>query len=98
VLALVVAGVIGGRLYLGQQWYVGENAGRVAIFNGIPTDVLGYDLSYVKETTDLAAADVERVPFWSKLADGITADSLEAARALVAQMRQDVQAAAEPGV
>jgi serine/threonine protein phosphatase PrpC len=95
-LVVVVAAFIGARVYVGQQWYVGESAGRVAIYKGIPTDVLGFDLSHVEETTDLAAADVERLAFWSKLPDGITADSLQAARALVTQMRQDVAAAKAP--
>jgi PPM family protein phosphatase len=94
---LVVAAVMGVRVYVGQQWYVGETVGRVAIYHGIPTHVLGFDLSHVEETTDLTVAQVNQLPLWrDQLAGGITADSLEDARQLVAQMRQDVQAAQGP--
>ncbi|HJP65837.1 MAG TPA: Stp1/IreP family PP2C-type Ser/Thr phosphatase [Actinomycetota bacterium] len=97
VAVLVVATVIGTRLYVGQQWYVGETAGRVAIYNGIPTEVFGFGLSHVEETTDLSAAQVNQLPIWrDRLADGITADSLADAEQLVAQMRADVQAAQGP--
>jgi protein phosphatase len=92
VVTLVVAAVIGIRLYVGQQWYVGESGGRVAIYNGLPTDVLGFDLSQVEETTALSAAEVEQVPFWSDLRSGITAGSLEEARRIVEQIEQDLAA------
>jgi protein phosphatase len=94
--AVIVAAFIAVRVYVGQQWYVGEAGGRVAIYNGIPTDVLGFDLSHVEESTTLSAAEVEQVPFWSDLQSGITAGSLDEARRIVSQIEQDLQAQQAP--
>jgi PPM family protein phosphatase len=94
--AVIVAAFIAVRVYVGQQWYVGESGGRVAIYNGIPTAVLGFDLSHVEETTTLSAAEVAQVPFWSDLQSGITAGSLEEARRIVSQIEQDLQAQQAP--
>jgi PPM family protein phosphatase len=97
VLVLLVAiAVVGVRIYVNRQWYVGESAERVAIYHGIPTTVLGFDLSHVAAQTDLRAADVERIRFYRELSDGITTDSFEAAQTLVGQMRRDVQALQGP--
>jgi PPM family protein phosphatase len=88
---LIVAAVIGARAYIGHQWYVGESNGRVAIYNGIPTKVVGFELSHVKENTSLDARQAERLQPWSGLKDGITAESLADARTIVEQIRRDLQ-------
>jgi PPM family protein phosphatase len=88
---LVVAAVIGTRMYLDRQWYVGEDEGRVAIFNGIPVDVLGFRLSHVQETTELSAVDAERLAYWRRLKDGITASTFEQAQSIVDSIREDLQ-------
>jgi serine/threonine protein phosphatase PrpC len=93
VVALVVVAVIGVRLYVERQWYVGDAGGRVAIYNGIPTEVLGFDLSHVQVTTELSTAEARRLQPWSGLSEGITAGSLEEAERIVDQIRQDL---AEP--
>ncbi|HEX9235688.1 MAG TPA: SpoIIE family protein phosphatase, partial [Actinomycetota bacterium] len=95
-LVVVIAGLIGADVYVSHQWYVGEEAGRVAIYNGIPTKVLWVELSHVEETTELSAARVEQVAYWRSLPDGITADNLQEARGIVDQMRQDVQSIQSP--
>jgi protein phosphatase len=89
---VVVAALIGVRIYVSQQWYVGESAGRVAIYNGIPTEVFGFNLSHVEETTTLSAAEVQQIPFWSDLENGITAGSLEEAQRIVTQIEEDLGA------
>ena len=64
VVVLLVVAVIGVRFYANQQWYVSDNGQQVAIYHGIPTTVLGFDLSHLAAMTDLTAAEVEQVPFW----------------------------------
>jgi protein phosphatase len=93
VLIVAVLGVaaVGVRAYVQHQWYVGDAGGRVAIYNGIPTKVLAFDLSNIKETTPLSSAAAERLAPWRGLHDGITADSLSDARSIVEQIRQDLQ-------
>jgi hypothetical protein len=91
VIVLIVAAAIGARAYIGHQWYVGDSDGKVAIYNGIPTRVVGFELSHVKESTPLDALQAERLQPWSGLKDGITAESLADARTIVEQIRRDLQ-------
>jgi hypothetical protein len=69
----------------------------VAIYNGIPSKVLAFDLSHVEETTALSSAAAERLAPWRGLHDGITAESLSAARSIVEQIRQDLQGTNQAG-
>jgi len=88
--AVVVASLVGLRLYVDRQWYVGDNAGRVAIYNGIPAGVLGFELHHVQETTDLDTAEALRLGPWRALRDGITVNSLSEAEGVVEQIRRDI--------
>jgi protein phosphatase len=89
---LVIVALVALRVYVNRQWYVGEAAGRVAIYHGIPTAVMGFDLSHVAAETSLAAVEVKQLTFYRDLPDGITADSFQEAQAIVVQMREDVKA------
>jgi PPM family protein phosphatase len=92
---LIIGALVGARAYIGHQWYVGDSNGKVAIYNGIPSRILGIDLSHVEESTDLDALQALRLQPWSGLKDGITADSLSAARKIVEQIRRDLEPGAE---
>ena len=87
---VVIAGIVGVRIYLSRQWYVGDSDGKVAIYNGIPAKVLGFELSHVEETTGLSATGAEQLQPWHDLGDGITAGSLEEARSIVDQIERDL--------
>lgn len=88
---LLVAALIGARAYIGHQWYVGDANGRVAIYKGIPTKVVGFELSHVEQTTSLDARQAERLQPWSDLKNGITAKNLQDAETIVEQIRRDLQ-------
>jgi protein phosphatase len=90
VAALLVGLFVGARIYLDNQWYVGVAGDRVAVYNGIPTEVLGIELSHVEETTNIPVTPAEQLGPWRGLREGITAESLEAARQIVTQIRRDV--------
>jgi serine/threonine protein phosphatase PrpC len=90
-IVILAMALVGVRIYVDRQWFVGDAGGRVAIYNGIPTKVLAFDLSRVRETTDLSAAAAERLAPWRGLHDGITAESLADARTIVQQIRRDLQ-------
>ena len=92
ILLILVVLVLGLRAYVDRQWYVGDEGGCVAIFNGIPTTILGYELSHPEEGTNLATDDAIRLAPWRNLTDGITANSFEDARAIVDQIREDLSA------
>jgi serine/threonine protein phosphatase PrpC len=93
VLVVLIAGaLVGARVYIDRQWYVGEANGRVAIYNGIPTTVVGVDLSHAEQLTNLDARQAMRLQPWSGLDDGMTARSFSDAQRIVEQIRRDLQA------
>jgi protein phosphatase len=92
-LAIIVLGVVGLRLFLDTQWYVGVSNGRVAIFRGIPTEVAGFELHSVVVETSLSAAKAEALVAWRGLPEGITTDDREGANAVVEQIRTDLERA-----
>jgi serine/threonine protein phosphatase PrpC len=79
------------RSWLDGQWYVGVANGHVAIYNGIPAQPFGIDLSHVDEETSLDAAGVAALGTFQDLEAGINVDSLEQAQSIVEQMRQDLR-------
>jgi serine/threonine protein phosphatase PrpC len=88
--ALVAIGLVGLRLYLDTQWYVGVSGGHVAVFRGVPAEVGGFSLHHVITETEISAADAEALALYRDLGDGITAEGRDGAEAIVAQIREDV--------
>jgi protein phosphatase len=91
IVALVVVALVGLRVYLDSQWYVGVSDGHVAIFRGIPTEVAGFELHHVVVQTTISAEKAESLAFYQDLGDGITAEDREGAGAIVERIRQDVE-------
>jgi PPM family protein phosphatase len=87
---LVAALVVGARVYLDRQWFVGVHDGNVSLFRGIPTEVLGLNLSTLVEETEIPAQSAERLQTWRDIGDGITAGSEAEAREILAQIERDV--------
>jgi PPM family protein phosphatase len=94
---LIVLVVLGGglfavkRLFIDRQWFVGESNGYVALYRGIPAEPLGLELAtLVEEQRDLPAGQVAALAEYRNLDQGITAGDEEEARAIIAQMRQDL--------
>jgi protein phosphatase len=97
VLLVLAVALIGVRVYVDRQWYVGEADGRVAVFRGIPAEFAGLRFSHPVVITEIPAADAEAAqPAYANLAEGLTANDREGALTIVEQIRQDVAAAAEP--
>jgi protein phosphatase len=91
--AVLVLVLVGVRLYLDRQWFVGVSDGRVAIFRGVPAEVAGVELHSVVVETTIPADEAESLAFYAGLTDGITADDRGAADDIVEQIRQDVEEA-----
>jgi protein phosphatase len=85
-IVILVAAFTGFRIWLDGRWYVGESNGNVAIFQGVPAQILGYELSSLEVETDLPADEVAALPDWDELSEGINANSREDAMAIVARM------------
>jgi serine/threonine protein phosphatase PrpC len=90
-LLLVAAALVGGRLYLDRQWFVGVTGGHVGLFRGIPAEVLGFDLFSLTEETEILAADAMSLGPWTGLDEGITAGSEDEARAIIRQIAADLR-------
>ncbi len=96
VLLVLAVAVIGLRVYVDRQWYVGESGGRVAVFRGIPAEFAGFHFSHPVVITEIPAADAEAISFYAQLPEGLTANDREAALMIVDQIRRDVAEAAAP--
>jgi serine/threonine protein phosphatase PrpC len=92
-ISILVLGLVGLRLFLDTQWYVGVSNGRVAVFRGVPTEVAGFELHSVVVETSLSAAEAEALVAWRGLPDGITTDDRVGANAVVEQIRKDLERA-----
>jgi serine/threonine protein phosphatase PrpC len=95
-LAIVALGVVGLRVYLDNQWFVGVSNGRVAIFRGVPAEVAGLELHSVVVETSIPAERAEAIGFYRGLPDGITADDRAGAEAIVESIREDVARFEQP--
>jgi PPM family protein phosphatase len=87
VLAVLVAGGVLARMWVMQQYYVGADAERVAIFQGVRGEVLGVPLHTVAEHTDITLNDLPETER-SQVRDGIITDNgLVGAHGLVERLR-----------
>jgi serine/threonine protein phosphatase PrpC len=93
-LAVVVLGFVGLRLYLDTQWFVGVSNGRVAIFRGVPAEVGGFDMHSVVVETSIRSSEAEELAVYrDRLAEGITVDDRATAEEVVEQIRSDIERA-----
>ncbi len=58
VAGVLLVGLLGFTWWLSSQWFVGGNAGYVAVFQGVPQDVLGTSLSRVTTRTAIPVASL----------------------------------------
>ncbi|HEU0131241.1 MAG TPA: Stp1/IreP family PP2C-type Ser/Thr phosphatase [Mycobacteriales bacterium] len=94
-IGLLAIGTTTGYAWTQRQYYVGVADGQVAIYRGVDTSVAGVRLSHVAERLPLAVADLpdfER----KRLADGIHAAGLPAARQIVDRLREALPPCPEP--
>lgn len=97
VLVLVGGGLFAAkRLFVDRQWFVGTWGGYVALFRGIPAEPLGFDLATLVEETAIPADQATPLAEYRDLEDGITAESEEEARSIIAQIQADVDAQQPP--
>jgi len=87
---VVIAGLYLGWRYTQDQYYVGTDGGRVAIFQGINQSVVGINLSHVHERTDIPLSGVPS-PDSSTIQATTSPGSLAAAETVVANIRKDYQ-------
>jgi serine/threonine protein phosphatase PrpC len=84
------------QLFVDRQWFVGISGENVALYRGIPAEPLGFDLATLVEETQIPTADATQLAEYRDLKDGITANSEEEARSIIAQIQADVDAQQPP--
>ena len=94
ILVLIIAlGAIALNFWMSNSIYLGEVDGRVAIYRGIPDDMLGLASSEVEEVSNVTLDDLADIQpgTASRIADeGIKCDSLDAARNLIVQYEEKI--------
>ncbi|MEO7803668.1 MAG: Stp1/IreP family PP2C-type Ser/Thr phosphatase [Actinomycetota bacterium] len=94
---LVLAAILVARSAIKSQWYVGEAAGKVTIFNGVKGSVAGFDLSEVFESSDLLVTELPNL-YRDRLKVGMDAESADDARQTVADLKRIAATAPTTGV
>jgi serine/threonine protein phosphatase PrpC len=94
-LLILIVLLFGARWWLERQWYVAPADGSVAIFQGIPLTILGYDLGHAVEIRkDVPATEVRDLKDTYPLFDeGIPVTDRQDGARLIDQMERDVLAA-----
>lgn len=84
-----------GYLWTQTQYYVGNNRGQVAIFNGVSQQVGPISLSHLDHETDIP---LDRLPAYSRqrLLSGLPARDLEHAQEIVAELEGSLTPEAPP--
>jgi PPM family protein phosphatase len=89
---LGVGGFLTTRYLLSNSWFVGVNdEGFVAVYEGIPEEVAGLDLSKEVEASEIRASEIPDY-LSGNVEDGIKRDSLDEARALISNFEEQVEA------
>jgi hypothetical protein len=90
----VLALLFAGRWWLDRQWYVGPSEGSVALFQGIPLTIVGFELGHpVQVYADLPAAEVRRLQTAGEFDDGIAVADRDEGAELIEQLREDLRRA-----
>lgn len=90
---IVVAALfgIGGGTYLWSQsrYYVGNSNGKVAIYQGVPTNIFGMELSHEVSSTTISIDELPQT--WrDQINQGIAVDSLDEAQSHVGIIRSEM--------
>jgi protein phosphatase len=80
-----LVGTLGGGAYYWtqQQYYVAEDNGRVAIYQGVNTSVVGFKLSHVYSTSPVVEVSTLPTANQTRVRDSIAATSLADAQSIV---------------
>lgn len=94
-LAILGGGAWGVHTWLHTTAYLGEDNGKVAVYEGIPADFLGMPLYKQQEVTDVSVDSLQPGTA-TRLEEGIRVDNMDAAQALVQQYRDEAAQRSKP--
>lgn len=90
--ALVLAAAIALFVVISNSVYLGVDGDTVAVYQGIPTTVLGVELHHVQEETSIKLSDLPE-DTQNRLREGIAQGSLEQARDTISDYRRQIDEA-----
>lgn len=94
-LAILGGGAWGVHTWLHTTAYLGEDNGKVAVYEGIPADFLGMHLYKQQEVTDVSVDSLQPGTAL-RLQEGIRVDNMDAAHDLVQQYRDEAAQRSKP--
>ena len=94
-LAILGGGAWGVHTWLHTTAYLGEDNGKVAVYEGVPADFLGMPLYKQQEVTDVSVDSLQPGTA-TRLQEGIRVDNMDAAQDLVQQYRQEAAQRSKP--
>ena len=94
-LAILGGGAWGVHTWLHTTAYLGEDNGKVAVYEGIPADFLGMHLYKQQEVTDVSVDSLQPGTA-TRLQEGIRVDNMDAAQDLVQQYREEAAQRSKP--
>lgn len=86
VLLVIVGATWGVVAYSSSRFYIAEADGQVAIYNGLPGSILGFELNTLAERTDVTVTDLPRF-YQRAVANTIAASDLDSAQESVEELR-----------
>ena len=94
-LAILGGGAWGVHTWLHTTAYLGEDNGKVAVYEGVPADFLGMPLYKQQEVTDVSVDSLQPGTA-TRLQEGIRVDNMDAAQDLVQQYREEAAQRSKP--
>lgn len=90
--AIIVGAAAGFGAWINNSAFLGDVDGRVAIYRGVPGDVLGLEFAQLEEVTDVSLDDLQPGVKTRIVNDDVRCDSVDAARGLVEEYKRDIAA------
>lgn len=93
---LVICSIVASGAYLvylwtQKQYYIGKGNDRVVIYQGVPTNIFGLELSHQIEETDIRVKKLDK-SWQDQLDEGISFSSLKEARGHAKLIRREMRA------
>ena len=89
-IALIAGAGYGFNYWISHTAFLAEQDGKVAIYQGVPGDVMGMSFSSLVEVTDVPVDELQPGVANRLKSGGIQTDSLDDARSLVEDYRDDI--------
>lgn len=97
VIVVLIAAGFAGKAFIQSQYYVTDEDGKVAVYQGISQNLGPFELSNLRETTDI---EVQYLPAYSqsRLKETIPASSEDEAKKIVENLRSSAEKARQQSV